>query len=700
VDTRYNFNTGGNVSGLFRVDTRFSGSWGSGVSGLFTVDTATAAQPSVSVSGRITGDGNGLAGATVSALFFNRVQASAMTDGNGNYTLPLLPPGTYEFRAARSSYASGIRRGVSLGTGASATVNFALNSQIAPPTTLDVTQSPPPQNQLPTTPTQLKVWNGTDFVTGLSLQPGIPTIVMTHGWNSSPQEWAVNTAQRLATALGAISRSANIAVWDWENAANTLPDGRATARTPEEGRALAKALIASLPGNDQSLHLIGHSLGSLVNARAADYLHKRAGQQFPAERTHVTILDNGTLANILRPILPSLQTVADPLSGALNTVDMLMDGLVISPFPERAAWIDNYVSLVGIPHRRAVNVFLPEGARFSESRLGWLLPVDIATGLHGYSHEWYRSSISQPFAGPLGHRHSFERQGDEVVFPYATGGRFEQDNPNDPFSLRRMGDYEVSFGLARVAAGTVGVTADGFGTIVGNTVRKVGDVVGSVTAKAKSAVNVALLVGDVVMFSVPRINLNTTSPAPAPFAKGGAVQLGDPPTNTPAYVWFDVPIPPDAAFMTFDYEVAGEANEDWVAFAINGTNQFLIAAEFVPEGVTQTTSMIDVSPWAGQTVEFFFGITGGTSTNATVAVDGIRFYSLPKPELLAKSGAPNQMVLNWPMSASDYLLEHTPTLGFSNVWTVVTNVPAVEDFQFALTNSLNATSGFYRLRKP
>ena len=151
--------------------------------------------------------------------------------------------------------------------------------------------------------------------------------------------------------------------------------------------------------------------------------------------------------------------------------------------------------------------------------------------------------------------------------------------------------------------------------------------------------------------------------------------------------------------MTFDFKLSGDPADDCLTFAIEGTNQFALAGRFIPPDVTHHSGYLEVSKWAGTNAEFFFGITGGTSTNATVAVDGIRFYALVQPALSVQP-AGNQLLLSWPLSASDFVLETSPTLAFSNVWTVVTNVPSVQEFQYSLTNAVNGPGSFYRLRKP
>jgi hypothetical protein len=93
----------------------------------------------------------------------------------------------------------------------------------------------------------------------------------------------------------------------------------------------------------------------------------------------------------------------------------------------------------------------------------------------------------------------------------------------------------------------------------------------------------------------------------------------------------------------------------------------------------------------------FFGVIGGTSTNASLTVDGIRFYQLAPPALqVAKAG--NQATVAWPISAPDFVLESAPSLTGINQWSVVTNALGVVDFQYTVTNDLSGTR-FFRLRK-
>ena len=60
-----------------------------------------------------------------------------------------------------------------------------------------------------------------------------------------------------------------------------------------------------------------------------------------------------------------------------------------------------------------------------------------------------------------------------------------------------------------------------------------------------------------------------------------------------------------------------------------GTNSlFSLEAKYIPTNSVSASWLLDVSAWAGSSNELFFGLLGGTATNAAVLVDNIRFYSL------------------------------------------------------------------------
>ena len=290
VDTRYGFSGTPGDSSLFTVDTRYTGSAGDAASANFTVDTRTATIGNALVTGlvNVTSGGNG-GGATITVLQNSVVRAQIVADASGRYALPLLAPGVYEIRATKGGYDSHIKRGVVIQPNSSLALDFWLSLSAPPPITQPVVRQAPPRLLGPPTSEQLKVWDGSRFVAGGRLTLDKPTVVMTHGWLAEPNNWAADMAGRMSNALAAIGREANLAAWDWQGAARSLLV-LAYSRTPEEGEALGRALSQALPGNTKPIHFIGHSLGSLVNAQAANFLHQKVAAAFPSSRTHVTVL--------------------------------------------------------------------------------------------------------------------------------------------------------------------------------------------------------------------------------------------------------------------------------------------------------------------------------------------------------------------------------------------------------------------------
>lgn len=85
-----------------------------------------------------------------------------------------------------------------------------------------------------------------------------------------------------------------------------------------------------------------------------------------------------------------------------------------------------------------------------------------------------------------------------------------------------------------------------------------------------------------------------------------------------------------------------------------------------------------------------------TSTNATLEIENIRFYSLEQPRLeIQRQGS--AVVLTWPLTAAGYTLESTTSLT-NPAWVAVTNAPTITADAYALTNSISDQSRYFRLR--
>jgi hypothetical protein len=249
-----------------------------------------------------------------------------------------------------------------------------------------------------------------------------------------------------------------------------------------------------------------------------------------------------------------------------------------------------------------------------------------------------------------------------------------------------------------------------------DTVQFVGDVVVDVKDTAQAvgqavssglnyAENVAAQGGqdvvNVFQSAVLDLTLHTGSP-PAPQVAGGLAHPNNSQpadagaANTPAMAWVPVQIPSTAAAMAFDFTVSGDPAQDSLVFGIGESNLFSLQAQYVPTNSVSASRLIDVSAWSGQQVEFFFGLMGGTSTNATSEVDNIRFYSLQAPSLSIKN-TNSGIALSWPSSAAGYILESTPSLSAPD-WEPVTDVPLIAADRYLLTNSCPANATFFRLR--
>jgi len=97
-------------------------------------------------------------------------------------------------------------------------------------------------------------------------------------------------------------------------------------------------------------------------------------------------------------------------------------------------------------------------------------------------------------------------------------------------------------------------------------------------------------------------------------------------------------------------------------------------------------------------VELFFGLIGGSSSNATVTIDAMRFYQQTAPRLSISLGG-NQAVISWPLGAQGYVLQSTTNPSQADQWTNVTNTPAASGLWNSVTNPIIDQTRFYRLKK-
>jgi hypothetical protein len=212
------------------------------------------------------------------------------------------------------------------------------------------------------------------------------------------------------------------------------------------------------------------------------------------------------------------------------------------------------------------------------------------------------------------------------------------------------------------------------------------------------------IVGALPAFNSFIFSLLTTPANTSPVAQLKVHPLGLTPNdagsnaNIPAYAWIPLVVPVNAVSMSFDYKIQGEWQSDSLAAAFNGTNILSLPGSQIETNVLFNSGALDVSAFAGQTNEFFIGIVGGTSTNAQVTVQNLAF-SISSPPFLQPQASGTNIVLSWPLSAADYILQTSTNLTATNSWTAVPNVPAIVDLQNAVTNPISGGTKFFRLKK-
>lgn len=584
-------------------------------------------------------------------------------------------------------------------------------------TNLFVAQSnklpPPPGNPtIPTDPAQFEVFTNGSFVTGIGLDPGKSTIILTHGWNDSSSGWPLEMANNIKLVLGA--STPNIVAWDWATVASE-PLPAATLNTQGQGYALGEDLAAALgPNYSQRMHFIGHSLGTLVDAKAANYIHANG---FSWTNTQMTLFDDaevawGLVGNSWTTLTSLLQNDSAPQQDWIH------------PLPDQCAWADNYITAVGIPHPLAVNVILTNLAPdLSNIQNLFDFSIGVWTGLfkteiteyHDYPYIWYFNTVNQinnPNDPPylMGFSRSWEGGG---YSGRPSTNSYYAESLSCPPSFPSYTGYDPAYNLVQI-------TSDQANTYLNarpqNLISQVG--VNLVSSSANILANNKNQQAQ--LLSGPAVNVSSLTTGPyngfqTAFATevellttslingsgqirllGAPVPPGGNAENSPAYIWIPVTVPTNTLTMAFNFMLQGNGNQDAFQVAMNSNNLMSVEAVLIPTNITMSSGMIDVSQYAGQHAELFFGIVGGTSTNASITLSDISFY-VTLPPLLQIQMAGTNVVLTWPLSASGYTLESANKLTPPVSWTTVTNVPVIVNLQYTVTNQINSGSSFYRL---
>ena len=214
------------------------------------------------------------------------------------------------------------------------------------------------------------------------------TFVIVHGWNltgvSDLPSWVIEMANAIHDINGnngSLASGSNVYTWNWQKEAKSTGTywpvedaGNSCIEVPEvpfqntdpSGKFLALALKKALPPDySGSIHMIGHSLGSLVITHAAKFAYDNPDYfPFKDRINHLVLLDSPCLYG--RPADDFLEKKKDDI------------------------FVDNYWSFFGKTtgySEADTNVYLPNWVNYGH--------VDG----HAYSHEWYRSSVTN-FSDP------------------------------------------------------------------------------------------------------------------------------------------------------------------------------------------------------------------------------------------------------------------------------------------------------------
>jgi hypothetical protein len=419
------------------------------------------------------------------------------------------------------------------------------------------------------------------------------------------------------------------------------------------------------------------------------------------QRTHMTLFDHAGIASDQYRFESAQTGLADPV-------------------PKHSAYVDSYLTAVGVYKENALNVFLQKEL------------YD-----HGFPYKWYMDTVANPRICELGFRYSFENLRENARFPvpdlYDMGTIFVQDpKRQDNWALIDFGkpDGLLDYAALKFVQDTkLVLTAYRYG--VEGAEWLVDTTVSEATKKGQVAISSVVYglynhydgsldpmndpdygVGNTTpaVLNIPgyaessapkpacalQLKLQTTPPLPVqPFRPMSTIE--PPAANTPAYVWLPVRIPSNTVAMTFDFQLSGDGVNDWVTAGINTSNLFSLPCQFIPSDQWQSSGTLMVEQWAGQDVELFFGVAGGTSTNATITIEGIRFLGVPQPRITTwqKDG---HVLLQWPQAAPGYVLEFTPNLSSSTTWSPLTNVIKVNGDNY-YTNTAPEETGYYRLQR-
>ena len=433
------------------------------------------------------------------------------------------------------------------------------------------------------------------------------TFVIVHGWNRTESTLIPGWMALMGAAIAndSSAQGSNVYYWNWQAEAKSpnpedwlifekIPYGKVS----KSGENLAKQLndvISQYPGYDCDIHLIGHSLGSGVIAFATKYLYEN---KFSLKNKikHLTMLDSPWILD--RPGGHFLRDNEDNF------------------------FFDNYFSAVG----KVSGYWEADANIYLIKSLSTLINMDIYGDPHGYSYEWYRSSVTNfsdpailndltvpPTTIPYGFYWWDENNHDSVLKGYIQGG-VATGVPH--WFLKSFDSYR--------AAGTIVDTAYYTGEIAEKTLEELNDFADRSGKKIKLlSVNTFNTVSDTADYVKDELSHAFQEAFPCNGIACGVLRLEHRSDST-ATAEIQIPALANAMIFGFDFQYAAPGTvieafiEDQLLFSTYSHDE-------VGKGY-QLAPWIDISQFAGTEAPLTFRISNpDAATEGAVRIDDLIF---------------------------------------------------------------------------